>query len=73
MTRSARTLHVEALEVLLKGRMAEVAVARNWDCCGKSLVSRSKTLRQSWRPPIRRCSPHGAPPSQNIPSRGGHT
>jgi hypothetical protein len=31
MTRSARTLHVEALEALLKGRMAEVAVARDWE------------------------------------------
>jgi hypothetical protein len=29
MTRSARTLHVEALDALLKGRMAEVAVARD--------------------------------------------
>ncbi len=31
MTRSARTLHVEALDALLKGRMAEVAVARDWE------------------------------------------
>lgn len=31
MTRTSRTLYVEALEVLLKGRMADVAVARDWD------------------------------------------
>ena len=31
MTRSARALHVEALDALLKGRMAEVAVARDWE------------------------------------------
>lgn len=31
MTRTARALYVEALEVLLKGRMADVAVARDWD------------------------------------------
>ncbi len=31
MTRSARSLHVEALDALLKGRMAEVSVARDWE------------------------------------------
>jgi hypothetical protein len=31
VTRTARTLHVEALEALLKGRMAEIAVARDWE------------------------------------------
>jgi hypothetical protein len=31
MTRTARTLYVEAMDVLLKGRMAEVAVDRDWD------------------------------------------
>jgi hypothetical protein len=31
MTRTARALYVEALEVLLKGKMADVAVARDWD------------------------------------------
>ena len=31
MTRSARALHVEALDALLNGRMAEVAVARDWE------------------------------------------
>jgi len=31
VTRTARTLHVDALDVLLRGRMAEVAVARDWE------------------------------------------
>ena len=31
MTRTARALHVEALDALLCGRMAEVAVARDWE------------------------------------------
>jgi hypothetical protein len=31
VTRTARTLHIEALDVLLNGRMAEIAVARDWE------------------------------------------
>jgi hypothetical protein len=31
VTRTARTLHVEALDALLRGRMPEVAVARDWE------------------------------------------
>ncbi len=31
MTRTARTLCVDALDVLLRGRMAEIAVARDWE------------------------------------------
>ncbi len=31
MSRTARTLHVAALDVLLGGRMAEVAIARDWE------------------------------------------
>ena len=31
MTRTARALHVEALDALLRGRMAEVAIARDWE------------------------------------------
>src|SRR5258708_38276174 len=31
MTRTARTLYVEALDVLLRGRMADIAVARDWE------------------------------------------
>jgi hypothetical protein len=29
--RTARTLYVEALDALLQGRMAEIAVARDWE------------------------------------------
>jgi len=31
MMQTTRALYVEGLDVLLKGRMAEVAVARDWD------------------------------------------
>jgi len=31
VTRTARTLYVDALDALLKGRMAEIAVARDWE------------------------------------------
>ena len=31
MTRTARALYVEALDALLHGRMAEIAVAREWE------------------------------------------
>lgn len=31
MTRTARALYVEALHALLQGRMAEIAVAREWE------------------------------------------
>jgi hypothetical protein len=31
MSRTARGLYVEALDALLRGRMAEVAVARDWE------------------------------------------
>jgi hypothetical protein len=31
VARTARTLYVEALEALLKGQMAEIAVARDWE------------------------------------------
>ena len=31
MNRTARALHVEALDALLRGRMAEIAVARDWE------------------------------------------
>jgi hypothetical protein len=31
VNRTARTLYVDALDVLLKGRMAEIAVARDWE------------------------------------------
>jgi hypothetical protein len=31
VTRTARTLYVDALDVLLRGRMAEIAVAHDWE------------------------------------------
>ena len=31
MSRTARGLYVEALDALLRGRMAEIAVARDWE------------------------------------------
>jgi predicted ATPase len=31
VTRTARTLYANALDVLLRGRMAEIAVARDWE------------------------------------------
>jgi len=31
VTRTARALHVEALDALLSGRMADAAVARDWE------------------------------------------
>lgn len=60
MTRTARSLHVEALDVLLKGRMAEVAVERDWDLleevarlatedAPKNLVATDPSLFASWR------------------------
>ena len=31
MIRTARTLYADPLDVLLRGRMAEIAVARDWE------------------------------------------
>ena len=47
MTRSARALHVEALDGLLRGRMAEVAVARDWE-----LLREIARLAQQDAPPV---------------------
>lgn len=60
MTRTARTLYVEALDVLLKGRMAEIAVARDWELLREvasladqdaplSLASTDPALFITWR------------------------
>jgi hypothetical protein len=60
VTRSARTLHVEALDALLNGRMAEVAVARDWELlreiarlaqqdAPQLLASTDPALFASWR------------------------
>ncbi len=60
MTRTARTLYTEALDVLLKGRMAEIAVARDWELLREvarlatedaplSLASTDPALFTAWR------------------------
>ena len=60
MTRTARTLYVEALDVLLRGRMADIAVARDWELLREvarlaqqdaqlSLASTDPALFSSWR------------------------
>jgi hypothetical protein len=60
VTRTARTLHVEALDALLRGRMAEVAVARDWELlreiarlaeqdAPRALASTDPALFASWR------------------------
>lgn len=47
MTRTARTLYVEALDALLKGKMAEIAVSRDWE-----LLREVARLAQQDAPPI---------------------
>jgi hypothetical protein len=58
--RTARTLYVEALDALLKGRTAEVAVARDWDLleevarlasedAPKDLAHTDPSLFRAWR------------------------
>ena len=60
MTRTARTLYVEALDALLNGKMAEIAVARDWELLGElsrlaledapvSLSSTDPALFSAWR------------------------
>jgi hypothetical protein len=60
MTRTARTLYVEALDVLLKGKMAEVAVDRDWELLEEvarlatedapmDLVATDSSLFVTWR------------------------
>ena len=60
MTRTARTLYVEALDVLLRGRMADIAVARDWELLREvarlaqqdaqiALASTDPALFSSWR------------------------
>jgi len=67
MTRTARGLYVEALDALLRGRMAEVAVAGDWE------LMREKTHRWNSPPRTPRCLPPGGLRSQNIISKGwGH-
>ena len=60
MTRTARTLYVEALDALLNGKMAEIAVARDWELLRElsrlaledapvSLSSTDPALFNAWR------------------------
>jgi hypothetical protein len=60
VNRTARTLHVEALDALLKGRMAEIAVARDWELLREvarlaqqdaplDLASTDPALYETWR------------------------
>ena len=60
MNRTARMLHVDALDVLLKGRMAEIAVARDWELLREvarlaqqdaplELASTDPALYETWR------------------------
>jgi hypothetical protein len=58
--RSARSLYVEALDALVRGRMAEVAVARDWELLREiarlahqdapiELASTDPALYSTWR------------------------
>ncbi len=60
MNRTARTLYVDALDALLKGRMAEIAVARDWELLREvarlaqedaplELASTDPALYETWR------------------------
>ena len=60
MNRTARTLYVHALDALLKGRMAEIAVARDWELLREvarlaqqdaplDLASTDPALYETWR------------------------
>ena len=60
MTRSVRTLYVEALQALLRGKVAEVMVARDWELLREvaklaqqdaphDLAATDPALFQTWR------------------------
>jgi hypothetical protein len=60
VSRTARTLYVDALDALLKGRMAEIAVARDWELLREvarlaqqdaplELASTDPALYETWR------------------------
>ncbi len=60
MNRTARMLYVDALDALLKGRMAEIAVARDWELLREvarlarqdapvELATTDPALYQTWR------------------------
>jgi hypothetical protein len=60
VNRTVRTLYVDALDALLKGRMAEIAVARDWELLREvarlaqqdaphELASTDPALYETWR------------------------
>jgi hypothetical protein len=60
VNRTARTLYLDALDALLKGRMAEIAVARDWELLREvarlaqqdaplDLASTDPALYETWR------------------------
>ncbi len=60
MNRTDRTLYVDALDALLRGRMAEIAVARDWELLREvarlaqqdaplELASTDPALYETWR------------------------
>jgi hypothetical protein len=60
VNRTARMLYVDALDALLKGRMAEIAVARDWELLREvarlaqqdaplELASTDPALYETWR------------------------
>jgi hypothetical protein len=60
VNRTARTLYVDALDALLNGRMAEIAVARDWELLREvarfarqdaplELASTDPALYETWR------------------------
>ncbi len=65
MNRTARTLYVDALDALLKGRMADIAVARDWELLREvarlaqqdaplELASTDPALYETWRAAVTR-------------------
>ena len=65
MNRTARTLYVDALDALLRGRMAEIAVAREWELLREvarlaqqdaplELASTDPALYETWRAAVTR-------------------
>ena len=65
MNRTVRTLYVDALDALLKGRMADIAVARDWELLREvarlaqqdaplELAATDPALYESWRAAVTR-------------------
>jgi hypothetical protein len=65
VNRTVRTLYVDALDALLKGRMADIAVARDWELLREvarlaqqdaplELAATDPALYESWRAAVTR-------------------